>query len=160
MNKYQREAAILMRYAYAEEFEQHMQAATAKGLTRSRAHQPAMTALLGEHREEFNQLTSRLKPATVPNPVRRLILPGNKRDEMDPTDAVILLNRGMTVPQMAKYDNCTQMAVLRALLPQLMRRRSSYRPKEPLSRSELVEMLGARDAQIARALDELELKAA
>lgn len=81
------------------------------------------------------------------------------RAEMDPLDALILHERGMTVPEMARYDRCTHRAALKALVPQLARRRSGFAgwwETQPASMSatEIADRIGACGKEVSRVLAE------
>jgi predicted transcriptional regulator len=66
---------------------------------------------------------------------------------MDPFDARILYERGMSIPEMAKYDGCTQKAAIKALLPQM---------RGPLFG--IAQRIGADSRQFYRVADELGLR--
>lgn len=52
----------------------------------------------------------------------KTVVPGRRRTNINPIDALILFDRHMTAKEIATYDNCTQRAVIETLVPLLYQR--------------------------------------
>lgn len=147
--QFREEAIWLLRYAYNEEFEEFLQlflaalpAVTVK--RRDKAAHRARLALVAEKPKEYEDLLGQLRVEAGLSRSTWKPQPCELRDEMDSMDAMILHERGLNVSEMAKYDSCTKRAVMRALVPQMLNRRTHDGAR--LTPHAIADLIGA-DAQ-------------
>lgn len=150
-------ALSALREAHRDEFETALREVTAEtGKPRHSVHSQALSRLRQRRQDEYWALVGQFtvvwkRPVSLVKhvPMREL------RTDMDPTDALILFERGMTLKQMAEHDGCSQRAALKALLPQLLERQPRNRAwfersSRPPSSRELAEMLGTSGQFVAQ----------